>query len=110
MNLSFNWLKEYITVKNTAADIAETLTLSGLEVEKIKSVQGDCVFEIEITTNRPDWLSHVGVAREIHACLGGTFKFPEYNVHAPRGNKGLYAIHIPKSGSELCPYYSGVLL
>src|SRR4029077_6988086 len=34
----------------------------------------DTIFELEITPNRPDWLSHVGVAREVAAFSGEAFR------------------------------------
>lgn len=46
-------------------------TVVGTEVEKLFPV--DEVFEIEITPNRPDWLGHIGVAREAAAFGAGKF-------------------------------------
>lgn len=37
----------------------------------------DHVFEIEVTPNRPDWLSHIGVAREIAAWYGSELRLPD---------------------------------
>ena len=41
---------------------------------------GDTVFELEITPNRPDCLSMIGVAREIRAETGNELKLPEVNI------------------------------
>src|SRR5471030_225070 len=38
---------------------------------------GDTVLDLEITPNRPDLLSHVGIAREIAALTGKKFEMPE---------------------------------
>ena len=69
MKISTNWIKDYVKFRPPLERLAERLTLAGLEVKRIEPAAGskDCVFEIEITTNRPDWLSHLGVAREIAA-------------------------------------------
>lgn len=37
----------------------------------------DTIIEIEVTPNRPDWLSHVGVARELAAWYGKPMRMPE---------------------------------
>jgi phenylalanyl-tRNA synthetase beta chain len=39
---------------------------------------GDTVFDIEVTPNRPDWLSVIGIAREVSALTGNPVKLPEF--------------------------------
>ena len=77
MKLSLNWLKDYIDPKLSTDELVERLTMAGLEVEAVESVGGDTVLEIEITPNRPDCLSILGLAREIGAITGKTVKDPE---------------------------------
>ena len=43
----------------------------------------DTVIEIEVTPNRPDWLSHLGVARELVAHYGGGLRLPEVSDEVP---------------------------
>ncbi|MFH1368313.1 MAG: phenylalanine--tRNA ligase subunit beta [Elusimicrobiota bacterium] len=65
----------------------------------------DSIIEIEITTNRPDCLSHWGVAREIAAKLGKPLKLPEINkTELPRGLK------ITIENPDLCSRYIGYLI
>ena len=40
----------------------------------------DTIFELEITPNRPDCLSHIGIAREIAAYYGRKVKYPSYDL------------------------------
>ena len=40
----------------------------------------DIVFELEITPNRPDCLSHIGIARELSAYYGKELKYPETEI------------------------------
>ena len=47
------------------AEVGEQLTRVGLAVEGIHEVGNDFVLDIDLTSNRPDCLSHLGVAREI---------------------------------------------
>lgn len=41
----------------------------------------DTVFELEITPNRPDCLSHIGIARELSAYYNTELKMPKINNH-----------------------------
>jgi phenylalanyl-tRNA synthetase beta chain len=67
MNISYNWLKDLIDKDLTPPEIAENLTKVGLAVEGIHPHQDDFVFDIDLTSNRGDCLSHWGVARELSA-------------------------------------------
>ena len=67
MKLSLNWLRDYVTIGVSPEKLAHKLTMAGLEVEKITAVDGDVVFELEITPNRPDCLNMLGLAREVSA-------------------------------------------
>ncbi len=77
MKISLNWLKDYVSVNIPAEQLSQKLTMSGLEVEKIFSIGGDTVFELEITPNRPDCLNMWGMAREVSAILNKTPKWPQ---------------------------------
>lgn len=58
------WLLEHLKTKAKPEQIQEYLSLSGPSVESVTDQAGDKVYDIEITTNRPDTLSVRGVARE----------------------------------------------
>ncbi len=57
-------------IKITAQALADKLTMAGLEVTSLEEKGGDFVFEIEVTSNRPDCLSVIGIAREVAAITG----------------------------------------
>lgn len=44
----------------------------------------DVVFEISVTPNRPDALSHIGVARDLSAVFGRPFNYPEIKLNETR--------------------------
>jgi len=71
-----SWLREHLKTKATAKQIATCLSLCSQSVEKISRVGQDYVYDIEITTNRPDCLSVYGIARELAAIL------PRFNLQA----------------------------
>lgn len=64
-----SWLKEYVKTKATPKEIAEKLSLSSVSVERIEKLGSDFVYDIEVTTNRPDLMSVIGLARETAAVL-----------------------------------------
>ncbi len=76
MNISYNWLKDLIAIDLSAEELAEKLTRVGLAVEGIHPHEDDFVFDIDLTSNRPDCLSHLGVAREIGVITGNPL-FPK---------------------------------
>jgi len=72
-----SWLKEYVDVKLSPKNLGERLTEIGLSTEKIIKDGDDIIFEFEITPNRPDLLSILGIAREIAAVENTKIKFPK---------------------------------
>jgi phenylalanyl-tRNA synthetase beta chain len=78
MKVTYNWLKDFVNIKITPQKLADKLTMAGLEVVSLEEKEGDFIFEIEITSNRPDWLSVKGIAREVAAITG--MKLASYPV------------------------------
>jgi phenylalanyl-tRNA synthetase beta chain len=100
MKLSLNWLKDYIDPKLSTEKLVERLTMAGLEVEALESVGGDTVLEIEVTPNRPDCLSILGLAREIGAITGRTVKSPKIKNFKTAAFKELVHIENKKDCSR----------
>jgi phenylalanyl-tRNA synthetase beta chain len=67
MKLSPQWLRDFVEIKADNARLAEDLTLAGIAVEKLDGSGAATVFEMDITTNRPDAMNHYGAAREASA-------------------------------------------
>ena len=86
MKISTNWLKDFVELAPPVTRFADRLTMAGLEVKKAEAIEHphDTLFEIEITSNRPDWLSHLGVAREIAAVENLSLKVPPLDPEAGR--------------------------
>jgi len=74
MNISYNWLKELIDLDMSAGQLADQLTRVGLAVEGIHPHGDDLVLDVDLTSNRPDCLSHLGMAREIGVFTGSSVK------------------------------------
>jgi phenylalanyl-tRNA synthetase beta chain len=71
--------------------------------------QDDVVFEIDITPNRPDCLSHLGVARDIAAMYKVPYRFP-MNKIKETGKSVSGAISISIEDPDHCPRYVGRVL
>ena len=104
MRASLEWLREFVPVSESAGEVAHRLTMLGLEVEAMEQVDGDTVFEINVTPNRPDCLSIVGIARELSAALGLPLDLPEHEVEAETGELDF---NIDILDSSLCRRYAG---
>ena len=76
MNISYNWLKDLIDIDIPAEQVADELTRVGITVEGVHPHGDDFVLDIDLTSNRPDCLSHLGIAREIAAISGHELKAP----------------------------------
>lgn len=108
MKVPFNWLKDYVDVSGASAEeVAHQLTIAGLEVVMIEKINNDSVFDIEITPNRPDCLSILGVAREVSACLGKRIKTPKTKA-IKKNMKEKPAIEI--KDKKLCPRYTARII
>lgn len=66
----------------------------------------DVTFEIDLTPNRPDALSHIGVARDLAASLNRPFKLPEIKLEETEEESSKYA-KVTIEDEEGCPRYIG---
>src|SRR5947207_8738101 len=64
MLVSWNWLNDYVPLKMTPAELVERLMMAGLNHEGTEQLGNDWAIDLEITSNRPDCLGHIGIARE----------------------------------------------
>ncbi|MFH1874903.1 MAG: phenylalanine--tRNA ligase subunit beta [Pseudomonadota bacterium] len=105
MRVTWDWLKEFVETTHKPEEVAEMLTMSGLEVEAIFNRDGLTVFELGVTPNRSDCLSVQGVAREVAAVSKSKLVFPQ--VEILKGQKKMADfISIKVKSSQACPRYS----
>ncbi len=75
MRISTEWLNEYVPTPPDA-ELEHVFEMAGIGVENNDAG----VWSLEVTSNRGDWLSAVGLAREIAAMTGEPMKLEELNV------------------------------
>ena len=109
MLISLNWLSDYVDVAMSADALADLLMRIGLTVEEIRDAGDDLVFDVEVTSNRPDCLGHLGVAREVATATGAELKPPKVGQAATAGDvNSLTAVEV--LDPELCPRYTARVL
>jgi phenylalanyl-tRNA synthetase beta chain len=65
MLISWNWLKEYVPLNMSPRELEQRLMMAGLNHESTGKVGDDLCIDLEVTSNRPDCLGHIGIAREV---------------------------------------------
>ena len=74
MKVSYNWLKEFVDVEAPPDELASRLALSGTNVAGVEKGPHGAVIDAEVTSNRPDCLGMLGIAREVAAIYHLPFK------------------------------------
>lgn len=107
MKVPVNWLNEFVEIKTPLSKLMWKMTEVGLTTESFEKKDGETILETEVTPNRPDWLSIIGVAREIAAIEGVTVKEPKpAKINLPK-RKLPFSI---KVDTKLVPRYTGILI
>ena len=107
MKISPTWLRDFVDLAVNYHQLADDLTLAGIAVESISGEGEDAVFEMEITTNRPDAMNHYGVAREVSALYDLPLGPIEPTLPPPRGDAD-FTIEI--ASQEDCARYTARVL
>ncbi|OGH23916.1 MAG: hypothetical protein A3J69_00800 [Candidatus Levybacteria bacterium RIFCSPHIGHO2_02_FULL_42_12] len=106
MKAPVSWIKEYVDTSLSVTKLAEKLSEVGIGVEAIETHENETVFDLEITPNRPDWYSIIGIAREVAALENKKILLTIPPI--PKPKKTLpFTIH---NNVELLEHYSGVLI
>lgn len=104
MIVSRNWLRDYIPFDAAPAEVGERLTLAGLYSEWIEEVGDDVAMDLEVTSNRADWLGHLGIAREISVLYGSDFSMPSPEI-AELTEQTDTVTSVTNECEDLCPQY-----
>jgi phenylalanyl-tRNA synthetase beta chain len=108
MKFSRQWLNDYVDLSDLTDDeLGVRLTEIGHAVESTEKHGDDTVFDLEITTNRVDAMSHIGMARELAAALGRSTK----EISAPVSNAASSAPPtIRIEAPEMCARYTALVI
>lgn len=76
MLIPISWLKDFVDIKIPLKELMWKMTEAGLTCESYKNIDGEIVLDVEVTPNRSDWMSMLGIAREIAAITKSKLKYP----------------------------------
>ncbi len=110
MKIPLSWLKEWVPVKAKPEELAEVLTFAGFEVEGIEEFGKDVVLDVNVTPNRGDALSVLGIAREVAALYKVLLKKPAFKKAVPSKASPGEAIPVDVRRKKACPRYALGLL
>ncbi len=109
MFISYKWLKELTETRLSPDELRERLTMVGLAIDAVEQHGGDAVLDVEVPSNRPDCLSHVGIAREVAVIENGRMYLPAGEQIKTEGRaESLTAVEI--KDPDLCPRYAARLI
>ncbi len=106
MKVAYIWLKDYVDVTATPDELASRIALSGTNIAGVEHGPHGAVIDAEVTSNRPDCLGMLGIAREVAA----VYRLPLKNI-SPKlvesgSAKASDAIKVKIESPELCGRYT----
>ncbi len=109
MLISYNWLRELTETKLTPVELRERLTMVGLAIDAVEELEGDYIIDVEVPSNRPDCLSHVGIAREVAVIEAGQVRLPSGRPAKVEGRAEILT-SVEIQAPDLCPRYTARLV
>lgn len=111
MKTSLAWLNSYLDKPMTADEAEPLLTgvgfpFDGRDELALSTGAADTLLDVEVTSNRSDCLSHLGLAREAAAASGRKVVSPDFSLPKPAGKKAAELTSIACSEPALCPLYT----
>jgi phenylalanyl-tRNA synthetase beta chain len=107
MLVSYKWLQKYFKEKLPAPEVvADALTFHAFEIEDMKSVGDDTIFDVKVLPDRAHYaLSHQGIAKEVSAIL--KLEFLKSTIKPYEKSDEVKKLNIEVQDSDVCPRYIG---
>ncbi len=106
MRILLSWVEDFVEVRESPQELADALTMAGMAVDAIETEAGETVLEFDITSNRPDAMNHLGMAREVAAIYRRPLRVPRAKV-PERGVAAGSRASVQIEDAELCARYVG---
>jgi phenylalanyl-tRNA synthetase beta chain len=108
MKLSRDWISDYVDLTGISdADLERRFTEIGHAIESVEKHGDDTVFDLEITTNRVDAMSHLGMARELAAAVGRELRdAPRFEGETTTAG----SVKVLIEAREMCARFSGYVI
>jgi phenylalanyl-tRNA synthetase beta chain len=115
LKILVSWLRELVDVPVTPAKLASDLHMTGFEVASVEPPPGapasrdDAVIDVEITANRPDCLSVLGIAREVATLYNTVLKMPRLSTLGAADGTQVGDLRVTIEDAARCPRYCAAL-
>ncbi|HET6961835.1 MAG TPA: phenylalanine--tRNA ligase subunit beta [Terriglobia bacterium] len=109
MKISYSWLKEFVDLDVSPRQLADDLSMVGVVAEGLEQAGADTILDFDITSNRPDCLSHFGVAREAATRYGKALK-PMTTAIQESAEAAASEISVAIESPQLCARYCARLI
>ncbi|MEO8191800.1 MAG: phenylalanine--tRNA ligase subunit beta [Acidobacteriota bacterium] len=112
MKFVLDWVGEFLAAAPPADQARALLDQAGLPVESVEETARGPVFDVEITPNRPDAMSHLGIARELAALSATSLAAagPEFSPPPSSGEPVESLTSVVISVPRLCRRFGALLL
>ncbi len=110
MQTSYKWLNDYCEFDLRPHELADRLSNAGLNVETYEPRGDDWSLDVEVTSNRPDCLCHLGLAREVAALTSGTAVRPDFEYPVADLEEFDQVSSVEVTCPALCPHYTARLV
>lgn len=107
MKTPISWLKEYVDIKLPLKDLMWRMTEVGMTTESYEEIKDDYILDVEVTPNRPDWMSIIGIARELSAIQSVPLKYPEISDLPSKKADLPFKIN---NDFKLCPRHTAITI
>jgi phenylalanyl-tRNA synthetase beta chain len=105
MIVSWNWLKQYVPLAMSQEELETRLMMLGLNHEGTESIGDDLAIDLEVSSNRPDCLGQIGVAREVAVLWELPLTIPDASpAEGSTPVDGLASVRV--ECPQLCPRYT----
>ncbi len=101
MKILYNWLKEFVEVGAPAEEVRRRLSSAGIVVDAMEETPAGPMFDVDLTTNRPDCMGHYGIARELAACYRAPLKAVQPKLKES-ATKAADATRVEIEAADLC--------
>ena len=109
MKISLEWLSDYVDIDKSANEIAQILSDLGFPTEGIEKIGADTVIDVEVSSNRGDCLSHIGVARELAAAAGKELRLPKVELPESKEDTAKF-VEVSIEAPNLCGRYTARII
>jgi len=108
MKVPLSWIREFVDVTAPADEIGTLMGVRGLALEGLETHGDDVVMDFDVTANRPDCMSVIGIAREIATA----YQLPLRSSERPNerlDRRSSERVQITIEDPELCGRYVGAI-